>query len=137
MKIKSLALALVASAALAGCAKTGSSTGADASALAPTTSSGPLAMTLTFAPSPPKQGAETITIALHDGGGTPIKGATVTVVTHMPAMSMTGPSLTLQDNGDGTYAAVANLNYPTKWVFDADASSAAGSGRAEFAVDIR
>jgi len=72
----------------------------------PVSSSGDFSMTLSFEPAPPKQGSETLTIALTDGSGNPAKGATVTIDTKMPDMQMTGPSIRLQDNGDGTYSGV-------------------------------
>jgi len=55
----------------------------------------------------------------------------------MPAMSMSGPTLTFQDNGDGTYSAVTNMNYQTKWVLDVSATATGKSGAAEFAQDVK
>jgi len=89
-------------------------------------------MTMSFDPSPPKQGSETIMVSIKDASGKAVKGASVTIATRMPKMSMTGPNLTLQDNGDGTYSAVTNLNYSTTWVFDVNASQAGKSAKAEF-----
>jgi len=121
---------------LAGC---GSSTSSSSSAttLAPTSSSGAFAMTMSFDPSPPKQGNETISIAVKDATGNPVKGAVVKATTTMPAMSMSGPALTFQDNGDGTYSAVTNMNYQTKWVLDVKATATGKSGAAEFDQDVK
>ena len=124
----------VAALVLAGCsAKTGSPTGSNA----PVSSSGDFSMTLAFDPTPPKQGNETITIALKDSAGNPVKGAVVKIGTTMPQMSMSGPNLTAQDNGDGTYSAVTNMNYATHWVLDVTAVLAAKNAKAEFAMDLR
>jgi hypothetical protein len=90
-----------------------------------------------FSPDPPKQGAETITIGLKDANGDPVKGATVTVATNMPSMSMAGPTLTATDNGDGTYAAQTNLNYATPWTFDILAKAGAKSGRISVKAEVK
>ena len=94
-------------------------------------------MSLTFDPTPPKQGNETITVTVKDTTGKPVSGAVVKSEARMPDMKMTGPSLTFQDNGDGTYSAVANLNYQTNWVFDVTASRGASTSKAEFKADVR
>ncbi|MDQ6766875.1 MAG: FixH family protein [Candidatus Eremiobacteraeota bacterium] len=118
---------------LAGCS---TKTGSAGSSNAPVSSSGDFSMTLAFEPTPPKQGAETLTLTIKDSNGNPVKGASLTIATTMPAMSMTGPSLKPQNNGDGTYSVVTNLNYGTKWVFDVTASAAGKYGKAEFAQDV-
>ena len=71
----------------------------------------------TFAPDPPTQGPETITVTLTDASGAPVKGAAVRISSSMPAMSMTGPTVTGSDNGDGTYTAHMKLSYATSWKF--------------------
>ncbi|MBC5804836.1 MAG: FixH family protein [Candidatus Eremiobacteraeota bacterium] len=93
-------------------------------------------MSMTFAPSPPVKGNETITISVNDASGSSVKGASVRSTSNMPAMSMSGPTMVFQDNGDGTYSAVTNLNYSTKWVFRVSASQMGKSGKAEFRVDV-
>lgn len=119
---------------LAGCSgKSGPSGGSGT----PVSSSGELSMTLSFEPAPPKQGSETFIVTLTDASGNPVKGATVTIDTKMPDMQMSGPSLHLQDNGDGTYSGVANLTYQTKWVFAARAAIQGKSGSAEFVEDVK
>lgn len=90
-----------------------------------------------FAPDPPRQGAETITIGLEDAAGNPVKGATVTIATNMPSMSMRGPTLTAADNGDGTYSAQTNLNYATTWTFDVRAKAGAHKGRTSVKADVK
>ena len=119
---------------LAGC---GSSASSSATPLTPASSSGDFTMTISFDPSPPKQGNETISISIKDVSGNAVKGAVVKAKTTMPAMSMTGPALTFQSNGDGTYGAVTNMNYQTKWVLDVKATTAGHSGSAEFDQDVK
>jgi len=119
---------------LAGCSGKTGSTGTTG---APVSSSGDFSMTLSFEPAPPKQGSETLTLTVKDASGSPVTGATVTIGSKMPDMQMSGPSLHLQDNGDGTYSAVANLTYQTKWVFDARAAIQGKSSSAEFVEDVK
>lgn len=90
-----------------------------------------------FSPDPPKQGAETITIDVKDASGSPVKGATVTIASTMPAMSMAGPTLSATDNGDGTYSAPTNLNYATRWVFDITVSAGGKNGKAHVTQDVK
>lgn len=104
--------------------------------LSPVSSSGDLTMSLSFDPTPPKQGNETIIVTVKASGGKAVTGAVVKSDAHMPDMGMTGPSLVFQDNGDGTYSAIANLNYKTNWVFDVTASQAAATSKAEFKADV-
>jgi len=119
---------------LAGCSGKTGSTGTTG---APVSSNGDFSMTLSFEPAPPKLGSETLTLTVKDASGKPVTGATVTMGSKMPDMQMSGPSLHLQDNGDGTYSAVANLTYQTKWVFDARAAIQGKSGSAEFVEDLK
>lgn len=127
----SLGIALM----LAGC---GSSTSSSSSTtLMPASSSGDFTMTMSFDPAPPKQGNETISISVKDASGNAVKGAVVKAKTNMPAMSMAGPALTFQDNGDGTYSALTNVNYQTKWVLDVKATGGGKSGAAEFDQDVK
>ena len=95
-------------------------------------SGAPLNLSTTFSPDPPKQGPETITVTLADSSGAPVKGADVKISTTMPAMSMTGPTVTGSDNGDGTYTAHMKLNYATSWKFVVSAAS--GENKATFVV---
>ena len=124
---------------LAGCGSSASSSSSSsvATTLAPTSSSGAYAMTMSFDPSPPKEGNDTISISVKDESGNAVKGAVVKATTNMPAMSMSGPALTFQDNGDGTYSAVTNMNYQTKWVLDVKATASGKSGTAEFEQDVK
>ncbi len=98
---------------------------------------GPFSVATQFSPEPPKQGPETITVTVKDASGTAIKGATVKIVTKMPTMSMTGPTLAATDNGDGTYAAQMNLNYATQWTFDVSVSAGGKSGIAHVTQDVK
>ena len=126
-------ISLTATLWIVGCSASGGSSGAQT----PASATGDLAMTIAFSPSPPKQGNETITISLKDAGGSAAKGATVRIATKMPDMAMTGPTILAQDNGDGTYSAVANLSYQTKWVFDVTASFGGKSSSAEFVNEVK
>jgi nitrogen fixation protein FixH len=90
-----------------------------------------------FSPDPPKQGPETITIGLKDASGSPVKGATVTIGTTMPSMSMSGPTLTAVDNADGTYSAQTNLNYATSWTFEIRAKAGPKTGHLSVKADIK
>ena len=130
--VASLSLALV----LAGCGSSTSSTSAP-SGLMPTSSSGDFTMTMSFDPSPPKLGNETILISVRDASGDAVKGADVKATTKMPDMSMTGPSLAFQDNSDGTYSAVINMNYQTKWILDVRATAGGKAGSSKFEQDVK
>jgi len=90
-----------------------------------------------FSPDPPKQGPETITIGIKDASGNAVKGAAVTIATTMPSMSMSGPTLTASDNGDGTYSAQTNLNYATGWTFDIRAKAGSKTGRISVKMDVK
>jgi hypothetical protein len=130
-----LLLALGLALALAGCSsKTDTSSTTTAASAQP---AGDFAISTQFSPDPPKQGAETITIGLEDAGGSPVKGAAVTIATNMPSMSMAGPTLTASDNGDGTYSAQTNLNYATAWTFDVRAKAGAKSGHVTVKADVK
>ncbi|MDQ6824918.1 MAG: FixH family protein [Candidatus Eremiobacteraeota bacterium] len=102
-----------------------------------TSSADGLAVSVAFSPDPPKQGPETITVSIKDAQGGTIKGATVHIRTTMPQMAMSGPTLSAQDNGDGTYSAQTNLNYTTKWVFDISASAQGKTVKSQITEDIR
>ena len=119
---------------LAGCA---GKSGAPGGSGTPVTSSGEFSMKLSFEPAPPNQGSEKFTITLTDASGNLVRGATVTIDTKMPDMQMSGPSLHLQDNDDGTYSGVANLTYQTKWVFTARADRQGKRGSAEFVENVK
>ncbi len=121
--------------ALAACSSKGQTTSTTS---APTAQqAGDFTISTKFSPDPPKQGPETIIIGLKDASGNPVKGATVTIGTTMPSMSMSGPTLTAGDNGDGTYSAQTNLNYVTSWTFDVRVKAGAKTGRVSVKVDIK
>jgi nitrogen fixation protein FixH len=88
-------------------------------------------------PVPPKQGMETITITVKDAMGKPVKGAVVKVATNMPTMSMTGPTLTAKDAGNGTYVAKTKLNFATTWTFDVTASAGQQKGMTQLRADVK
>jgi nitrogen fixation protein FixH len=96
-----------------------------------------LAVSAVFDPAPPKQGMESITITVKDAMGKPVKGAAVKVATNMPTMSMTGPTVAAQDNGNGTYVAKTNLNFATTWTFDVTASSGSQKGTTHLSADVK
>lgn len=130
---------LIVSAALVGtlaaCAsKTDTSSSATTTSMQ---STGDFSVATQFAPDPPKQGPETITVTVKDASGNPVKGATVKISSTMPSMSMSGPNLTATDNGDGTYAAQTNLNYATQWVFNVAVSAGGKSGTVHVTEDVK
>jgi hypothetical protein len=90
-----------------------------------------------FSPAPPHQGPETITVTVKDADGKLVKGAKVKIASNMPSMSMAGPKLTAQDNGDGTYSAQTNLNYATTWSFAVTASAQGKTATSTTKVDIK
>jgi nitrogen fixation protein FixH len=98
---------------------------------------GPFSVATQFTPDPPKQGPATIIVTVKDASGNPLKGAAVKIVTKMPTMSMSGPTLTATGNGDGTYAAQTNLNYATQWTFDISVSASGKSGVAHVTQDVK
>jgi nitrogen fixation protein FixH len=98
---------------------------------------GGFAVATQFSPDPPKQGPQTITVTVKDASGNPVKGASVTIGSKMPTMSMTGPNLNATDNGDGTYAAQTNLNYATQWVFEIAVSAAGKRGTVHVTQDVK
>ncbi|MDQ6943176.1 MAG: FixH family protein [Candidatus Eremiobacteraeota bacterium] len=128
-------ISFVLVAAFTGCASKSDTSSSTTAAQAQTV--GPFSVATQFAPDPPKQGPETITVTVKDAGGNPVKGASVKIVTKMPTMSMSGPTLTTTDNGDGTYAAQTNLNYATQWTFDISVSAGARSGVARVVEDVK
>ena len=128
-------IALGVSVLLAACSSKAQTTSTTSTATAQ--QAGDFTISTQFAPDPPKQGAETITIALKDAGGNAVKGATVTIATNMPSMSMSGPTLTASDNGDGTYSAQTNLNYATQWAFDIRAKAGAKTGKLSVKADVK
>ncbi len=132
--MRNVVVLMVAILLLVGCSAKSGSAGSSG---APVSSSGDFSMTLSFEPAPPKQGSETLTVAVKDGAGNPVKGATVKIGTTMPQMSMNGPNFTAQDNGDGTYSAITNLNYATRWVFDIATTRDGKTAKAEFTADVK
>jgi nitrogen fixation protein FixH len=120
--------------ALAACSSKTDTTSSTTSAA---TQSGGLSIATQFAPDPPKQGPETITVTVKDSSGNPVKGAGVKIVTKMPAMSMDGPTLSASDNGDGTYAAQTNLNYGTQWTFDVTVSASGKTATSHVVQDVK
>ena len=98
---------------------------------------GDLTIATTFSPDPPKQGSETLTVSVKDASGAPVKGAVVKITTTMPAMSMSGPSTTATDNGDGTYSAALSLQYATSWHFLVTASNDGKTTRSEVVQEVK
>lgn len=127
-------IALVAAALLiAGCSSKDTSSQSSSSAIR----ASDLAITTVFKPSPPKKGADMLTVTLKDSTGSAVKGATVKISTTMPAMSMSGPSVTARDNGDGTYTAHLTLQYATTWHFAVVAKASGKTGAAELTADVK
>ena len=130
---KSIAAVVALAIALAACSNKDSKNSSNGSS-APGSD---LKVSTAFSPDPPRQGPEAITVTVKDADGNAIRGATVAITTNMPSMSMKGPKLSAQDNGDGTYSARTNLNYATSWTFDVKVTSSdgkTGSAHMETAV---
>lgn len=83
----------------------------------------PLNMTVIFSPNPPRQGTETVTIALTNGTHKPVNGAHVSVATSMPSMSMSGPTAVASPKGNGRYVAFVPIAFATRWAFTVVAKS--------------
>ena len=98
---------------------------------------GNLTISTPFNPDPLRQGAEALTITVKNADGTPAKGVVVKVTTQMPNMSMSGPTATAADNGDGTYSANLSLQYATSWHFIITASSNRRMARSELVEDVK
>ena len=96
----------------------------------------PLAVSAAFDPNPPRMGPNTITVSVSDRGNA-VTGAKVTIKTDMPAMSMPGPTLTAQDNGDGTYSARTNLTDATAWRFRITAKAGANTGTSTVNIEVK
>jgi YtkA-like len=98
---------------------------------------GPPSMTVQFSPNPPKTGAETITVHLSDIHHRPVNGATVSIATSMPAMSMSGPTVRAISKGNGTYVAALKLNFATRWSFAAIAQAGGRTARRVVQQDVK
>lgn len=131
--MKAIAVLLAASLLIVGCASKDKVSQSVASAMGPND----LAIATVFLPDPPTQGSETLSVTVSDAAGAPVKGASVTVTTAMPTMSMTGPSLVGHDNGDGTYSVKFDLNYATTWRFDVSAKSGSKNGTAHVTREVQ
>jgi nitrogen fixation protein FixH len=92
---------------------------------------------LSFAPNPPVKGFDTLTVRVTDPNGNPITGARVRIKSNMPAMSMSGPSLTATDSGAGSYTARGNLQYATTYVFDVTAMANGATGTAHVTQSVK
>ena len=110
-----------------------------ASIATPTLAASKSALTVAaaFQPSPPKQGMETILVTVKDATGKPVRGASVTVGSNMPTMSMSGPTVKARDNGDGTYVAKTNINFATKWTFAIAAASKGRTAHTTLNADVK
>ncbi len=104
---------------------------------AQTVQSNSVSIAAVFSPDPPKQGPEAITIMLKERNGNPLRGAAVTIAPSMPKMTMTAPTLTARDKGDGTYVSQTNLNYATQWVFSVTAISNGKTTTARFSKQVK
>lgn len=85
----------------------------------------PLNMAVTFAPNPPRQGTETVTVILTDGAHKPVSDARVSIAASMPAMSMSAPIVKAVQSRAGVYVATLTLNFATQWKFEVSAKSGA------------
>jgi len=130
-----LILPILIIATLAAC--TSKSDTSSSATTTPAQTAGGFSVATQFSPDPPKQGPETITVTVKDASGNPVKGAIVKIASTMPSMSMTGPTLTGTDNGDGTYASQTNLNYATQWVFNIAVSANGKHGTVHVTQDVK
>lgn len=132
--MKKIIALLAAALLIAGCSSKDKQTQQSSSA-----ANGPqdLAITTAFTPDPPQKGSDTLIVTLKDGSGATVKGAVVKVDTTMPSMSMSGPSVTAHDNGDGTYTARLSLQYATGWQFAISAKAAGKSGLSQITAEVK
>jgi hypothetical protein len=101
------------------------------------TAQSPLSVALSFAPSPPVKGFDTLTVTVKDANGNPVTGAAVRIKTTMPMMSMSGPILMPTDKGAGSYVVRGNLQYATTWVFDVTATASGAAGTARVTQEVK
>jgi len=101
------------------------------------TAQGPLSVALSFAPSPPVKGFDTLTVRVTDAGSNPVSGARVQITSKMPMMSMSGPILIATDKGAGNYVVRGNLQYATTWVFDVTATANGTTGTTHVTQTIK
>lgn len=123
-------LMLSSALALAGCGAYGSKANESAQTAG-------LALSVAFAPNPPRQGTERITVTVKDADGKPVRGAIVEIAGSMPSMSMNEPEVTASDNADGTYSASMKLAYATTWNFAITASAARISAHTSLIREIK
>jgi len=97
----------------------------------------PLSATVSFSPNPPKQGTETIIVRLSDTSHRPVNGATVSISTAMPTMSMSGPTLQAAAKGNGRYEATTKLSFATRWVFTVTAKANGQTVRRTIQQDVK
>jgi len=130
--MKHLIALVVVALLVAGCSSKGKNASSQNAA-----AQGGLSVSTSFNPDPPRQGAQALTITVRNADGTPTKGAIVKVTTQMPTMSMSGPTATATDNGDGTYSANLSLQYATSWHFIITASNNGKTARNEVVEDVK
>jgi len=102
-----------------------------------TVASQPLNMAVSFSPNPPKQGTETITVQVSDGSHKAVNGATVTIATAMPSMSMSGPIVQATAKGNGRYVASVKLAFATRWAFKVSAKADGKTVTRTIAQDVK
>jgi mono/diheme cytochrome c family protein len=74
-----------------------------------------LTVAFSLEPSPPRVGENTLQVRLTDEKGRSIPDAQVQVSLSMPAMQMTGPTLSLRPLKDGTYTGLVLLGMEGAW----------------------
>lgn len=104
---------------------------------APAIANSSLNMAVQFSPAPPRQGLETITVRLTDAQHRPVNGATVSIASNMPMMSMSGPTVRATARGAGIYVASVNLNFATRWAFTAVARSGKMTAKHVTEIDVK
>jgi hypothetical protein len=83
-------------------------------------------------------GDELLKFTLTDSTGGPVRGALVSVTSEMPSMSMSGPSGTAKDNGDGTYTMPLTIGMGGDWRVTAAVTPPGGAPAAAlFSFQVR
>lgn len=106
-----------------------------------------LQVSLTFDPNPIRLGTEHVVATVLDSAGTPVSGASVTVISSMPAMKMnipmrmpemgmSGATYRAREVSRGTYSADVVVATPTLWDFVVHAEIGSEYGTALYEARI-
>ena len=106
-----------------------------------------LEVSLTFDPNPIRLGTEHVIATVSDSDGTPVNGASVTVISsmtamkmnvpmRMPEMGMSGATYRATEEGRGTYRADVVVDRPTLWQFVVHARTGGAFGTALYEARV-